>query len=540
MSLDQNLFTLLITPNNSDSTVLDLVDPSGIVHYRKRRILGQVYKIEVYEPVSESLLVSATAPSATSKHKTLELYNPAHVVELKYTGTLTFRWSFQWEEHEFEWKREECFMVRKPDPPVLVAVTKEPPGRIKTTSVQILDYNLNRFDIEDRKGLEIVILTALLTFQDQSDVYHETPATAALPTAAVTPPMLKTLTDFTTRKSSGGATSGAPPIRPPKPAPKTGIDRIAELQAGTGEVNEVSVSEEGKVKDYAQYCAKLLQDDAMLFITVRSSDAAQIPKVMQVVEETRRIRHKAGPSYSFGGTLFALNSFLGFSDDKDLHQYVVHDTSKPSAPSSSRRINLNDVQGQRDESKNVPPNSLVIHLSKIDMPEFRPRRIPPSSHGIMQDDIGAGDGHKEGRKERKEREKREKEKRAKREAEKNGKDKATSSNSNSPPTNKITKAPTMRPPASSLPNRSRNHVYPHQIHPLQPSPSPSQLNNPMIYAAPPLPLRAPNHAMTSPPHYPPYTSNFAPNEAQNHYPQHSPPTTVASAPVSGLFDKFFK
>jgi hypothetical protein len=26
----------------------------------------------------------------------------------------------------------------------MVAVTKEPPGRIKTASIQILDYNLNR------------------------------------------------------------------------------------------------------------------------------------------------------------------------------------------------------------------------------------------------------------------------------------------------------------------------------------------------------------------------------------------------------------
>jgi hypothetical protein len=36
-------------------------------------------------------------------------------------------------------------MLRKPDPPVLVAITKEPAGRLKTTSVQILDYNLNRY-----------------------------------------------------------------------------------------------------------------------------------------------------------------------------------------------------------------------------------------------------------------------------------------------------------------------------------------------------------------------------------------------------------
>lgn len=47
--------------------------------------------------MTESLLVKATAPSATSKTKILELYNPTSTVELKYTGTLTFRWSFKWE-----------------------------------------------------------------------------------------------------------------------------------------------------------------------------------------------------------------------------------------------------------------------------------------------------------------------------------------------------------------------------------------------------------------------------------------------------------
>lgn len=46
--------------------------------------------------------------------------------------------------HELEWKREECFLLRKPDPPVIVSVTKEASGRLKTTTVQILDYNLNR------------------------------------------------------------------------------------------------------------------------------------------------------------------------------------------------------------------------------------------------------------------------------------------------------------------------------------------------------------------------------------------------------------
>ncbi|KAH7926400.1 hypothetical protein BV22DRAFT_1032896 [Leucogyrophana mollusca] len=527
MSLDQNLFTLLVTPNTSDTTgtVLDLVDPSGNVHYRKRRILGQVYKIEVYDPISESLLASATAPSATSKHKTLQLYNPAHLVELKYTGTLSFRWSFKWEEHEFEWKREECFMIRKPDPPVLVAVTKEPPGRIKTASVQILDYNLNRFDVEDRKGLEIVILTALLTFQDQSDTYHEPPSTSAAVTPAATPPILKSLT---TRKASGETTSATtPPARPPKPAPKTGIDRIAELQAGTGEVNQVTIGEEGAIKDYAQYCAKLLEDEAMLFITVRSSDAVQVPKVLQVVEETKRLRHKAG-----------------LSNDKDLHQYVVYDNTKPPTQKGPKVINLDDDKSKgkgKDEGKYAPPNSLVVHLSKIDMPEFRPRPAAGSSSRQLQNDVGKDGERREGRKERKEREKQEKEKREKdREREKKAKAKSPTANSSSPAgkTAKVTKASPVPP------NHSRSHVRSHQIHPSQPSPSPSQLNNPAIYAAPPLPPRAPNHYPARPPYIPPYqpytpiTPNHIPYGTQGYGTQNPAPSTAASATVSGLLGKF--
>ncbi|KAF9018626.1 hypothetical protein BDZ89DRAFT_1073763 [Hymenopellis radicata] len=313
MSLDQNLFTLIVTPSKDDPNVIDLVDPNGVVHYRKQRItVAPLYTIEMYgEFMSESLLVTATAPSPTSKTKILELCNPSSTVELKYTGTLSFRWGFKWEDHDFEWKREECYMIRKPDPPVLVALTKEPAGRLKTSTVQILDYNLNRFEIEDRKGLEIVILTALLTFQDANEAHHSTPKDES-----------------------------------PTPA-----HRIAELQALRGEFNEVTVEQEGEVADYAQYCWNLLQDDAMLFVTVRSDSAEEVPKVLQTVEETKRIRHKAGL-------------------DNDLHQYVLHDTLPSKGP---RRINLDN------EEKYSTPKSLVVHLSKIPMPEaaaYLP--IPPS------------------------------------------------------------------------------------------------------------------------------------------------------------------
>ena len=68
---------------------------------------------------------------------------------------------------------------------------------------------------------------------------------------------------------------------------------IRSLQ-GEGEANEVEVGDEASVEDYAQYAEGLLKDDAMLFITLTSASAAQVPKVLQVVEQTKRLRHISG------------------------------------------------------------------------------------------------------------------------------------------------------------------------------------------------------------------------------------------------------
>lgn len=51
------------------------------------------------DPSSESLL--ATATSVNAKHKTIELYNPTSLVEMRFTGLLNFRWTFFWEEYAY-------------------------------------------------------------------------------------------------------------------------------------------------------------------------------------------------------------------------------------------------------------------------------------------------------------------------------------------------------------------------------------------------------------------------------------------------------
>lgn len=176
------------------------------------------------------------------------------------------------------------------------------------------------------------MLTALLTFGDLGPSNVVAPllnVTMAGPAAsehiatpvAPTPanPLSRAVSAISPSSASGvgfgfmrGSANEAPPPPPPRPAPKTGIDRIAELQAMKGEYNEIIVSDEGDINDYAAYCNSLLQvrlfsssrriwssievlqDDAMLFISVKSAEAEQVPKVLQVVEETKRIRYKAG------------------------------------------------------------------------------------------------------------------------------------------------------------------------------------------------------------------------------------------------------
>jgi len=95
-----------------------------------------------------------------------------------------------------------------------------------------------RFDIADRKGLEITLLTTLLTLQDMGTANNTPSAESPVPSTPV-------------------QAEAAPPL-PPRPAPKTGVDRVAEMHAMRYEPNEVTVDEEGSVENYGEYAEGLL------------------------------------------------------------------------------------------------------------------------------------------------------------------------------------------------------------------------------------------------------------------------------------------
>ncbi|KAJ3829005.1 hypothetical protein F5880DRAFT_1471510 [Lentinula raphanica] len=312
MSLDQNLFTLQVTPSQTDSTIVDLADPAGNMFYRKQRLSGAVYATRVYDFVTQSLLVAATAPSVTSKVKIIELQNPSVPVELKAFGTFSVKWGFQWKDHQFEWKKEEeCYIIRKPDPPVLVAIATRKEIASATSArfqqsamIQILDYNLNRFDIDDRKGLEFVILTSLLIFLDVADAQKNQNSKTS-PGANVVPIIGSGTIPNATKKPSwidlspfgghsGMKVSSSPQTQMVPALGSSGVNLVARMQAMRSVIHEVTVFEEGEIDDYAKFCWRMLRDEAMSFITVRSGHSSQVQKVLEVVEATKRLRFQRG------------------------------------------------------------------------------------------------------------------------------------------------------------------------------------------------------------------------------------------------------
>lgn len=218
----------------------------------------------------------------------------------------------------------------------------------------------------------------------------------------------------------------------------------------------------------------------MLFVTLRSSSAETVPKVLQVLHETKRIRHKNGL-------------------EEELHQYVRYDSEQPTSigKKGPRVIKLDDDSG----SGYKPPESLTIYLSKIPMPELEPKKPATTSSPVRESPISKKALEKELKRIEKEEEKQRRE-REKLQKKTKGKDKANDSGR-----------------ARSLDRDSSAAPVPSQrVHPHQPSPSSSQLRPPSSSR----PVR-PVSAHGAIPGYP-------------HPPYPPPPPQPVNAP-SGLFDK---
>ncbi|KAG8691655.1 hypothetical protein FRC11_013671 [Ceratobasidium sp. 423] len=233
--------------------------------------------------------------------------------------------------------------------PVLIAVT-EPEKKNKKGIVQFLDYNLSRFDISDKKGLEVLLVASLLSFQDQSEEYRARAAVAEATSGGL-------------RAYQSSSAGNSTPALPPKP----GEALVMKLQSShKHEPNEIVVGSEGAVDEYVDLACNLLQDESMMFIMIRALDPGQVQRVVQVAEETKRTRRRA-------------------RYEEELHQYLRYEDEKPTAPKGPKVIKLDASPPKESPPKTYkPPQTLTIHLSKIPMPELAPIAPPPKPSGSQR------------------------------------------------------------------------------------------------------------------------------------------------------------
>ncbi|TIB70319.1 hypothetical protein E3Q08_00019 [Wallemia mellicola] len=288
------------------------------------------YAFALRDALSDSHLADViTEAGVSAKKKTINLYQPDSEVGLEYTGTLSFEWTTYFEGHTLQWSKGllgsiYCSLIRKPDPSV--EVCKYVPGNKKSPpTFTILDYNLARFELEDIRGLEIVLLCSVFTFLDMQNqevgpgepAKDEPMMTSAVPISAA-------------------------PAGPALPDRQPSLYEHPRSKLQTIDANTLNISPDLDFEGQVRKTLNML--DGNVFVTLHAPESAAVQTAIRVAESAKR-RYMKRPG--------------GMRDDEDLHLYVITD----------------DLLKDRRVSKvYVPPSTLTIHISKWHMPELEEKQ----------------------------------------------------------------------------------------------------------------------------------------------------------------------
>ncbi|BEI86004.1 hypothetical protein CcaverHIS002_0602910 [Cutaneotrichosporon cavernicola] len=298
---------------------------------------GEVYSAALYDAFSQAKLASTGLLTERVRSRRLQLHGPDEDITFEFTGKLGFEWTFQFEGNKYMWKRSggiaskdlACFMDRRRDPSVDVALGRVSGRDRKPAHMSILHYNIERFipnDIKDLRGLETLLVLTFTALVDSGDM--------------------------SSRQSSGSSSASRPQQnnsqnKPLPPGPSTATPNPPP-EVYHEDANEVVVGVLTDLDSHIDRAISLLEDPNMLFIIIRTKDARAAQRALQVVLGVNRFRHRG--------------------EKPDLHQYVLEEEA-PEAK-GPRRINLNDAPADAPTWK--PPPNLAIYLSTIELPDLKP------------------------------------------------------------------------------------------------------------------------------------------------------------------------
>ncbi|KAH9821752.1 hypothetical protein DFH28DRAFT_1078984 [Melampsora americana] len=163
--LDVNLYTLNFIQSSNEIHKLVLIEEGSgePVYYRtltNQESSTDSLKLNLFHSLTHAHL--ASLETLNQKLKLISLWNPNQSFELKNSRLKSNKKGLGYT----------CWLARKPDPDYPCAIYK-PSTSTLPASCQILDFNIRRIEgIEDKKGLEIVMIISLLAFTEVFSDHH--------------------------------------------------------------------------------------------------------------------------------------------------------------------------------------------------------------------------------------------------------------------------------------------------------------------------------------------------------------------------------
>ncbi|PWN51316.1 hypothetical protein IE53DRAFT_55186 [Violaceomyces palustris] len=361
-----------IPPPSSSSTKQSISEQLKDVppaYTRQRATSSTNYKTILLDGiVPDCILASITSPSALDKIKNVQLHNPPSSVSLEKAGMTFYQdWKFTFGEEVFSWRKSStvgnanrssyvCNVIRKPDPSINVAEYR-PSSKSRLSGLTFMDHNLDRIDVQDKKGLEIVLVLTLCALLDQE--YDERVGTGV---------------DNIYVSQHAAVTGASSPKHPnsavPAPVPK---------ESGPSqplEPNQVLVTPWGLTEEYVSHCLDLLRAPPggknMLLIEIRSESIDTSAKAIQVAagvkagfhrlsEEEKGVVSSPSPSRSGDDSV---------EQEAELYQYVKTTEEEESQSRSDSRSPATDqmTTGANSPSSLLPPSAPKKRIIKLDPP----------------------------------------------------------------------------------------------------------------------------------------------------------------------------
>ncbi|KAK0546155.1 hypothetical protein OC846_005394 [Tilletia horrida] len=427
---DLAAYSSAVPTSSTSAAGLTLPPPASAeivpLYSHHRALASAVYDVLLTDPrFGDAQVASCTAPSSAERIKTISLHNPdTSVVFAKQGGTLAAfnqgEWRVEWEGNLLvRWKKEgsgigkasyQAAVLRSPDPPIVVGAF-QPATKRTPAIVQIYDHNFHRLEVVDPRGLEIVMLTTLMTLIDaEYDEANKAPGSNPFVSTLIAPAAVSGNSGSSSAHAGGSHERMSPGsgAHAGSPAPDGARHGMAKSPSSSSveatAPNEILITPHGATAAYVSAALNLLQPEGAgghdcslieLKATPGRPDAAQ--KAVAIAAEVKAGWYKLSSS-ARGSTSGELYQYIRTEDDdagkgKGKTQQEQDDPPR-------RRIQLNappsstapaTSSSEDPYSSYKPPSTLSILLSKDRLPELEPKPKPMgTSHASNQSTATAG------------------------------------------------------------------------------------------------------------------------------------------------------